>query len=562
VAYSHKLGGPSVRRCPIGALVAANVTKSHGPTLVLDGVSLVVAAGARIGLVGPNGIGKSTLLRILAGLEPPDSGRVRRDPPALAVGYLPQEPDVRPGETLLDFLARRTGVAAAEARLAEAERVLALDPARADAHAEALERFLALGGADLEARAAAACADVGLPTTLLDRALDALSGGETARAKLAAILLARYDVFLLDEPTNDLDFGGLALLEGFLAGLEGAVAVVSHDRDFLDRAVTRVVELEEGTRRAVEYAGGWSAYEAERARARRRHYDAYDSYEGERERLEGQFRRMQEWERRGYGQGRKKKKSKDVRRSFEGRIARLARVEKPFEPWELHLRLAPEGRVGDVVARLEGAVVERGGFRLGPLDLELRRGDRLAVLGANGSGKTSLLQALLGRLPLAAGRATLGQGVVPGELEQARGTFAGGALLPAFAGATGLAPEESRTLLAKFGLGADDVLRAGASLSPGERSRAGLAALVARGVNLLVLDEPTNHLDVPAIEELESALAGYRGTVVLVTHDRRFLERFGATRTLELPPSRARAVPAGPTRPAGRRDRAPRATSS
>ena len=179
--------------------------------------------------------------------------------------------------------------------------------------------------------------------------------------------------------------------------------------------------------------------------------------------------------------------------------------------------------------------MERGGFRLGPLDLELRRGDRLALLGPNGSGKTTLLHALLGRLPLAAGRRELGTNVVPGELEQGREAFAGRRpLLDVFRDAAGLRPEPARTLLAKFDLGAAHVGRPAGSLSPGERTRAALAAFMARGVNLLVLDEPTNHLDLPAIEQLETALERYDGTVVLVSHDRRFLERFGATRTLEL----------------------------
>ncbi len=237
---------------------------------------------------------------------------------------------------------------------------------------------------------------------------------------------------------------------------------------------------------------------------------------------------MQQWEERGYGQGRKKKKSKDVKKATEKRLGRLDAVDKPYEPWELQLGLAPSARSGDVVVRLEGARVERGAFVLGPLDLDVRWGERVAVVGANGSGKTTLLDALLGRVPLAAGSRWAGPGVVLGELEQRRATFADGEpLVEAFVDESRLAPEDARTLLAKFDLGADDVLRAGASLSPGERTRAVLALLSARGVNCLVLDEPTNHLDVAAIEELERALAGYDGTVLLVTHDRLFLERFG-----------------------------------
>jgi ATPase subunit of ABC transporter with duplicated ATPase domains len=440
-----------------GSLVAAGVSKSYGAEVVLEDVGLVVPPRARIGLVGPNGAGKSTLLRLLAGLEEPDEGRIRRTPPALAVGYLAQE---------------RNGA----------------EPTR--------------------------------------------SGGEETRAALSAVLRGGFDVLLLDEPTNDLDFAGLAWLERSLAAHPGSVVVVSHDRAFLDRTVTRIVELDEWTRATTEYSGGWSDYEAERQRRRERHYRRWESSVAERRRIEEQQRRMAEWERRGYGQGRKKKRSKDVKRTYGAKLARVETVEKPYEPWELQLSLAPAARSGEVVVRLEEAVVERGSFRLGPLDLAVGWGDRVAVAGPNGSGKTTLLDAFLGRLPLTAGNRWLGPGVVLGELEQDRAALTGTqTVLEIF---RDFEAGTARTLLAKFGLGADDVLRPAASLSPGERTRAGLALLTARGVNCLVLDEPTNHLDVEAIEELERGLAGYDGTVILVTHDRRFLDAFAPTRTIEL----------------------------
>ena len=360
----------------------------------------------------------------------------------------------------------------------------------------------------------------------------ARSGGQETRAALAAVLRGGFDVLLLDEPTNDLDFTGLAWLERSLAAHPGSLVVVSHDRAFLDRTVTRVVELDEWMRGTTEYTGGWSDFEAERERRRARHYRRWESSVAERKRIEEQQRKMAEWERRGYGQGRKKKKSKDVKRTYGAKLARIETVEKPYEPWELQLSLAPATRSGETVVRLEDAVVERGSFRLGPLDLAVGWGDRVAIAGPNGSGKTTLLEALLGRLPLAAGTRWLGPGVVPGELEQDRAALTGPqTLLEVF---RDFEEGTARTLLAKFGLGADDVLRAAASLSPGERTRAGLALLTARGVNCLVLDEPTNHLDVEAIEELERALAVYDGTVILVTHDRRFLEAFAPGRTIEL----------------------------
>jgi ATPase subunit of ABC transporter with duplicated ATPase domains len=521
------------------SITLRDVSKSHGARLLLDRVSLVVGAGSGVGVVGPNGVGKTTLLRLLAGLDAPDSGEILRSPPGLAVGYLPQELDARVGETLLAYLERRTGVAAAAADM---DALAARLPEAVAEYSEALERFLALGGGDLEARAAAACAEVGLAGQL-GEPLSSLSGGEAARARLAALLLARFEVFCLDEPTNDLDFAGLELLERFVAGLRGSLVVVSHDRAFLDRTVTRIVEIEEGSGKVREWPGGWSDYEAARGRAREAQYRRFAETEERRRELEsllgerrGQARTGATLAKRTGGADRRGTHALQTKvRQAERALERLERVEKPFEPWRLRLSLAPESRSGDVVVRLEAAVVERGSFRLGPLDLELRYGDRLAVTGPNGSGKTTLLRALLGELPFAAGLRTLGRAVVVGTIDQRRGRFAGDRpALEEFAAESGWKPGEARTLLAKFGLGADDVLRAGRSLSPGERTRAALALAAARGVNCLVLDEPTNHFDLPAIEELEAALESFQGTVVLVTHDRRLLERFEATRELAL----------------------------
>src|SRR5690242_15713739 len=269
------------------SLVARDITKSFGPRLVLDRVSCTIGPDHRIGVVAPNGTGKSTLLKILAGLDTPDAGSITKTPPSATVGYLPQEPERRPHETVRAYLARRTGVSDAETELDAASRALAAQQSGADeAYANALERFLALGAADFEARVATVCADLGLPERTLDLQMTALSGGQAARASLAAILLARFDVFLLDEPTNDLDFAGLARLERFLRDeLSGGAAIVSHDRAFLDRTITSVLELDDHDHTAAEYAGGWQAYLDERATARRHAEAAYDTYQAQRKEL-------------------------------------------------------------------------------------------------------------------------------------------------------------------------------------------------------------------------------------------------------------------------------------
>ncbi|WP_335978576.1 MULTISPECIES: ABC-F family ATP-binding cassette domain-containing protein [Streptomycetaceae] len=533
-------------------LVAKNLAAGHGDRALFSGLDLVVAGGDVVGLVGANGAGKSTLLRLLAGLGTPEEGSVRRSPATANIGYLPQEPDRREGETVRAFLARRTGVAAAQAALDAATQALVDEaPGADDAYAESLDRWLDLGGADLDERAEEAAGSLGLGVDL-DTQMRALSGGQAARAGLASLLLSRYDVFLLDEPTNDLDLAGLERLEKFVTGLRAGTVLVSHDREFLARTVNRVVELDLAQQQVASYGGGYAAYLEERETARRHAREEYDEYADTKAGLEARARMQRGWMDKGLRNAVRKQPDNDKiarkartegsekqaakARQTDRMIERLEVVEEPRKEWELRMEIAAAPRSGAVVATLRQARVRRGDFTFGPVDLQIDWADRVAITGANGAGKSTLLAALLGRLPLDEGHASLGPGVVVGEIDQARGLFRGDAtLLDAFrVPAPDLEPAEIRTLLAKFGLKAAHVLRPAATLSPGERTRAALALLQARGVNLLVLDEPTNHLDLPAIEQLESALASYEGTLLLVTHDRRMLEAVHTTRRIEV----------------------------
>ena len=532
-------------------LTATDVTVVRGPSLVLSGVSLTVAPSARIGVVGPNGVGKSTLLATLAGQLAPDTGTVSLSPRTATVGLLPQEPDRRPGESLTAFLARRTGVTAAQAELDAALEAMTEGRDGPDYDA-ALTRWLDLGGADLDVRTEQVCADLGLPLDLLSAATTTLSGGQAARASLASVLLSRYDVFLLDEPTNDLDFAGLERLEQFVLGLSAGVVVVSHDREFLSRTITSVLDLDEPSRTATLYGGGYDVYLEERERRRRQHREAYEEYDDKRAGLVDQAQRQREQSVRGALRAKRKmpdndRAAKGARieaathaasrvKNIESQLRHLDQVDEPRKEWQLRMSIAAAPRSGEIVAVLSDAVVQRGDFTLGPVDLQVSYGDRIAVVGPNGAGKTTLLQALLGRLPLTSGRQSLGPGVRIGEVDQARSAFTGEeSVVEVVERLTAWMPADVRTLLAKFGLRADHVGRPAASLSPGERTRASLALLQAVGVNCLVLDEPTNHLDLPAIEQLEVALDAYEGTLLLITHDRRLLEAVAVTRTLALP---------------------------
>ena len=523
-------------------LVAKDVAGGHGHRVLFSALSLTVAPGDVVGVVGANGAGKSTLLRLLAGVDQPQEGTVSLAPADAFVGWLPQEHDRIPGETVAAYIARRTGCTEATAEMeATAEALGAGAPGADDAYSRAFDRWMASGAADLEDRMPAVLSELGLEAGP-DALMTALSGGQAARAALAALLLSRFDVVLLDEPTNDLDLAGLATLEAFVKGLRGGVVLVSHDREFLARCVTRVVELDLAQNSVAVYDGGYDAFLEERAVARRHAREKYEEFAATKADLVSRARTQREWSSQGVRNAMKKNPDNDkIRRAastessekqaqkvrqMESRIARLDVVEEPRKEWQLQFSIGAAPRSSAVVATLRNAVARQGDFTLGPVNLQLNGGERIGITGPNGAGKSTLLRLLLGTQEPDDGDASMGASVAVGEIDQARGLLDGGRNLADAVEAV-LADWTSadvRTLLAKFGLKADHTSRRVDSLSPGERTRAALALLQARGVNLLVLDEPTNHLDLPAIEQLEEALESYEGALLLVTHDRRLLE--------------------------------------
>ena len=532
-------------------LVAHGLAGGYGHRTLFDSLDLTVAPGDVVGLVGANGAGKSTLLRLLAGVDEPQAGTIRLSPADAFVGWLPQEHERIAGESVVDYIARRTGCATATKDMDAAAAALG-DPSLAapgtdpaDVYSVALDRWLASGAADLDERLPAVLADLGLdlgddPAQTM---MTSLSGGQAARVGLAALLLSRFDIALLDEPTNDLDLDGIERLESFVRGLRGGVVVVSHDREFLARCVTRVLELDLAQHSNRVFGGGYDAYLEERETVRRHQREKYDEFADKKADLVARARTQREWSSQGVRNAMRKSPDNDKIkrkasaessekqaqkvRQMESRIARLEEVEEPRKEWQLEFTIGPAPRSSSVVSTLSSAVFRQGGFQLGPVSLQVNAGERIGITGPNGAGKSTLLRGLLGRQLPDEGTASLGASVEIGEIDQARAQLAGSRplavafedLVPA------MASGEVRTLLAKFGLKADHVTRAVDELSPGERTRAGMALLQARGINLLVLDEPTNHLDLPAIEQLEEALDSYQGTLLLVTHDRRMLAR-------------------------------------
>ncbi len=537
-------------------LVAKDVAGGFAHRTLFEGVDLTVGPGDVVGVVGANGAGKSTLLRILAGELEPLDGTVSVAPADAFVGWLPQEHERIPGETVAAYIARRAGCTQATEAMEAAAAALA-DPAPrqpdpAEAYAVALDHWLATGAADLDERLPAVLADLGLDTDAVrpdTTEMTALSGGQAARVGLAALLVSRFDIVLLDEPTNDLDLDGLERLERFVGELRGGVVLVSHDREFLARTVTRVLELDLAQNTTTVYGGGYESYLEEREVARRHRREEYDEFAEKKADLVARARTQREWSSQGVRNAIRKAPDNDkIRRraatessekqaqkvrQMESRIARLEEVAEPRKEWTLQFTIGAAPRSSAVVATLDKAVVRQGDFTLGPVSLQVAAGERIGITGPNGAGKSTLLRLLLGRRQPDEGRASVGSSVAIGEIDQARAEFTGPQrLIDRFEQHVPDWPTaDVRTLLAKFGLGADHVERAVDDLSPGERTRAGMALLQARGTNVLVLDEPTNHLDLPAIEQLEQALDSYDGALLLVTHDRRMLQNIRLDRS-------------------------------
>ena len=543
---------------PNTLLAAHDVARAIGPRTILDGVSLTVDDRSRIALVGPNGSGKSTLLRLLAGLEPPDRGRIVRARDA-GVLHLPQLDEADDAAPVRATLHERLGVAPAAhhmdalaARMAGGEDLI-------QEHAAALDEWLARGGADLDARLDRAAADAGVDPDLLDRPAAELSGGQRARAMLAAITAARAEVLLLDEPANHLDADGLTRLQALLAARTGGLMLVAHDRTLLAEVTNRVVELDAHAGTATTFDGGWAAYEHERMHSRRHAVEAHEVALAERARL----RQLERAARSRAAQGHRNAASendKNLRHLYEqsaqrgsdgaaARYARLAdRVEVPDKPWQVkpsHLAyIAPPSRAGTIAA-LQHATLRRGAFVIGPLDLEVRDGDRLLLAGPNGCGKSTILAALAGRLEPERGTARRAPGTAIAEVAQERASLLEGDAPTVVAAArerAALDERAARAALAAMGLDKHAAARSPATLSPGERTRAELAVATAAGARLLLLDEPTNHLDVDALEALEQALECWPGALVVATHDARLRDNLRLDATFDVAALRRRAA--------------------
>ena len=500
-------------------ITAERLTKRYGAELVLQDVSLQIARGDRIALIGPNGCGKSTLLRVLAGLEEVSDGRVHRAK-SLRLGYLPQEPDLESDKTLFEaMLEAKREVRELEAQMRVLERELAERPDDEELlhrYDELLERYNALGGYEYESEIHKVLAGLGFSPEDERKSLKELSGGQRARAALAKLLLSGPDLLLLDEPTNHLDLQALEWLEEYLQSWKGGYVIASHDRYLIDKLARRIWELEDG--KLTEYPGNYTKYfqlKQERIERQRKLYEEQQKF----------IQKTEEFIRRNIAGGHFRSSQAQSRRKL---LERLERIEPPKVPKTLRFSIPVERPSGREVLKIDHLVVgypNRELFRFEGQVL-VERGERVALIGPNGCGKTTLLRILAGELPPLGGRFELGHHVQLSYHRQIQweALDPNKTVLETLLASKHQTIPEARDFLGQFLFSGDDVFKKIGELSGGERSRVALAHLAQLGGNFLLLDEPTNHLDITSREALQDALQRYEGTILLVSHDRYLIQ--------------------------------------
>ncbi len=514
---------------------ATNIHKVYGAVTVLADVSFTLEQGVKVGLVGGNGTGKSTLLRIIAGQVEPDGGKVTFRK-GLVVGYMPQDTSLATDESISDYLRRVSGIAKLEEEMATSS--------------EAMAEYERRDGYAFYARMEAILSGFGFGNISADRSVNTLSSGQKSKVFMSGILLSNADIFLLDEPTNNLDLPALIWLESFLEKSPAACIIVSHDRLFLDHVVRKIFEINWRTRELNVSNGRYSDYLEHIRKERIRQLAEFENQQEEIKRLTESARAKKQDAQKGakfkgtdndkFLRGFKRDRasgSAKTAKAIEKRIEQIDRVEKPIDKTLFRILLKAEKPKGSQGITLKEVVAgyPESGFRIGPVSLSIHYGNRWAILGLNGSGKSTLLATISRKLAPIEGEVSVGSALVVGNLMQEHDNLPRDMSIRAFLGEHGkLSENETYSFASKFGFKAEEIDKRIESLSPGGRSRLLFALFTALSVNVLILDEPTNHLDLEALDALEEVVANYQGTIILVSHDRYFLEKYNPTDTYVL----------------------------
>ena len=527
-------------------LAVSNCSKSFGAKTILNGVSFTVKKGHRVGLVGPNGCGKSTLIRILAGLSVPDTGSVRYTPSNLQIGYLPQSFELLPETTIEGYIASCQGdLPTLEQNLARLSLKLTQQPDQSQIQAEydsLLDRIASVAQASVHAPEILAAFELDRfpPSTLVSH----LSGGQKTRLALAGVMLAQPEFLLLDEPTNHLDIQMLEWLENWIIASQLTALFISHDRFFLEHVATSILELDSSSHTVKEYMGSYSDYLSEKQAGQNRQWQEYSDQLAQMTRLRSaaaHLRAIAQFHKGGkadtgdkFAKGFFANRGKETvrkARGIEKKLDRLVgedRVEKPGQTWQMNIELVSHLRSGQDVIRLDNLSVGYPGHILvSGIQQVIRFNQRLAIIGANGTGKTTLLKTISAEIPALSGQVRLGSNVNLGWMSQEQENLdPNSSALEILRKILGQSETQIRSFLSKYLFKGEDVFLPAGLLSFGERARLSLAVLVAQGCNLILLDEPVNHLDIPARVNFERALNGFNGTIIAVVHDRAFIASF------------------------------------
>ncbi len=509
---------------------ADKICKSYGAVTILENVSFSLEQGQKVGLIGYNGTGKTTLLKILAGIIEPDSGEVITRKDAI-IGYMPQDTSLISNETIRDYLRRISGIAKLEEKMEKSQ--------------EAMTEYKRRNGYAFDHRLEVMLAGFGLIDISSNCKINSLSSGQKSKVFMMGVLLSDPDILLLDEPTNNLDIPALVWFESFIARTDATSIIVSHDRLFLDRIVRKIFEIDWHTKTLNIINGRYSDYLLRKEKELIQQWQKHKEQQEKIERLEDQVQKKKQKTisgsryigtdndkfLRGFKREKAGKSGKQAK-AIEKRIEQMEIIEKPLERDLFCIDIKPTKSKGGkeivLVDLIAGYADSK--LRIGPISLSIPYGSRIVILGVNGSGKTTLLRTISGELPPLEGKINRGNALVIGNLTQEHDNLPREESIKNFLlRKTNFTTRETYALFVKFGFKATEIDKPISSLSPGERARLLFALFSALSVNVLLLDEPTNHLDLEAIEALEKMVARYEGTILLVSHDRQFLKRFFPT---------------------------------